>query len=206
MQRLLRIAAIGVVSVLVVAGCGGGGSDDSGGGSGGGSSLPTCPLDALQKATKPVNITFWHAMTRANEDMLTTLTNRFNASQSDVKVKLVNQIGYKENLEKYRAIAQESADVLMSLGQTALRAALLEGGGVKAKVAGLAKELAFEHNRISTSLIQRRLRLGYPRAARLMDMLEEAGIVGPNEGGGSRQVFNPEDKPAFQAPPDELRF
>ncbi len=103
MQRLLRIAAIGVVSVLVVAACGSGGSDDRGGGSGGGSSLPTCPLDALQKATKPVNITFWHAMTRANEDMLTTLTNRFNASQSDVKVKLVNQIGYKENLEKYRA-------------------------------------------------------------------------------------------------------
>jgi S-DNA-T family DNA segregation ATPase FtsK/SpoIIIE len=69
-----------------------------------------------------------------------------------------------------------------------------------------AKELAFEHNRISTSLIQRRLRLGYPRAARLMDMLEEAGVVGPNEGGGSRQVFNPDDKPAFTEPPDELRF
>ncbi len=69
-----------------------------------------------------------------------------------------------------------------------------------------AKELAFEHNRISTSLIQRRLRLGYPRAARLMDMLEEQGIVGPNEGGGSRQVHNPEDKPMFTAPPDELRF
>ncbi len=69
-----------------------------------------------------------------------------------------------------------------------------------------AKELAFEHNRISTSLIQRRLRLGYPRAARLMDMLEAEGIVGPNEGGGSRQVFNPDDKPPFTAPPDELRF
>jgi S-DNA-T family DNA segregation ATPase FtsK/SpoIIIE len=69
-----------------------------------------------------------------------------------------------------------------------------------------ARELAFEHNRISTSLIQRRLRLGYPRAARLMDMLEEEGIVGPNEGGGSRQVFNPEEKPMFTEPPDELRF
>ena len=69
-----------------------------------------------------------------------------------------------------------------------------------------AKELAYEHNRISTSLMQRRLRIGYPRAARLMDMLEEEGVVGPNEGGGSRQVFMPEDKPAFTAPPDELRF
>src|SRR3954464_9341392 len=104
MQRLLRIAAIGLVSALVVTACGGGGSDDSsGGGSGGGGSLPTCPLSALDKATKPVNITFWHAMTRANEETLKQLTDRFNSSQQDVRVKLVNQIGYKENLEKYRA-------------------------------------------------------------------------------------------------------
>ena len=82
----------------------------------------------------------------------------------------------------------------------------LEQEGASDDMFEKAKELAFEHNRISTSLIQRRLRLGYPRAARLMDMLEEAGIVGPNEGGGSRQVFNPDDKPPFTAPPDELRF
>jgi len=54
-----------------------------------------------------------------------------------------------------------------------------------------AKELALEHSRISTSLLQRRLRVGYPRAARLMDMLEEAGVVGPAEGGGSREVLHP---------------
>ncbi len=68
-----------------------------------------------------------------------------------------------------------------------------------------AKELAFEHNRVSTSLLQRRLRIGYPRAARLMDMLEDEGIVGPAEGGGSREVFTPDDKPLF-GEPDELKF
>ena len=52
-----------------------------------------------------------------------------------------------------------------------------------------AKELAMEHNRISTSLLQRRLRIGYPRAARLIDLLEEAGIVAEAEGGQSRQVL-----------------
>jgi S-DNA-T family DNA segregation ATPase FtsK/SpoIIIE len=52
-----------------------------------------------------------------------------------------------------------------------------------------ARELAAEHSRISTSLLQRRLRIGYPRAARLMDMLEEEGIVGPTEGTGSREVY-----------------
>jgi DNA segregation ATPase FtsK/SpoIIIE, S-DNA-T family len=38
--------------------------------------------------------------------------------------------------------------------------------------------------RASTSLLQRRLRIGYPRAARLMDELEELGVVGPSQGGG----------------------
>jgi S-DNA-T family DNA segregation ATPase FtsK/SpoIIIE len=38
--------------------------------------------------------------------------------------------------------------------------------------------------------LQRRLRIGYPRAARLMDALEEEGIVGPPESGGrSREVL-----------------
>jgi len=41
-----------------------------------------------------------------------------------------------------------------------------------------------EQEHASTSLLQRRLRIGYPRAARLMDQLEEEGIVGPPEAGG----------------------
>jgi S-DNA-T family DNA segregation ATPase FtsK/SpoIIIE len=52
-----------------------------------------------------------------------------------------------------------------------------------------AKELALQHTRVSTSLLQRRLHIGYPRAARLIDLLEEEGIVGPAEGGQSRQVL-----------------
>jgi S-DNA-T family DNA segregation ATPase FtsK/SpoIIIE len=40
-----------------------------------------------------------------------------------------------------------------------------------------AKRLAQEYKHISTSFLQRRLRIGYPRAARLMEMLEQAGLV-----------------------------
>ncbi|MGB2694766.1 MAG: DNA translocase FtsK [Dehalococcoidia bacterium] len=52
-----------------------------------------------------------------------------------------------------------------------------------------ALALAHAHQRISTSMLQRRLRIGYPRAARLMDMLEAQGVVGPAEGTGSRPVL-----------------
>ncbi len=52
-----------------------------------------------------------------------------------------------------------------------------------------AQELAQEHRSVSASMLQRRLRIGYPRAARLMDMLEERGVVGPAEGQGSRAVL-----------------
>ncbi len=51
-----------------------------------------------------------------------------------------------------------------------------------------ARRLALEHSRISTSFLQRRLGIGYPRAARIMDLLEEQGIVAPGEPGKSRQV------------------
>ena len=50
--------------------------------------------------------------------------------------------------------------------------------------------LARESQRLSTSMLQRRLRIGYPRAARLMDDLELRGIVGPADAsGGSREVL-----------------
>ena len=47
----------------------------------------------------------------------------------------------------------------------------------------------------SASLLQRRLRIGYPRAARLIDELEAMGVVGPAMGGGKERevLLGPED-------------
>lgn len=52
-----------------------------------------------------------------------------------------------------------------------------------------AKGLALEHQHISTSFLQRRLGIGYPRAAKIMDRLEELGVVASGEPGKSREVL-----------------
>ena len=54
-----------------------------------------------------------------------------------------------------------------------------------------AIDLVQQHNQASASFLQRHMRIGYPRAARLMDQLQKVGVVGPPEQGGrSRAVLN----------------
>jgi S-DNA-T family DNA segregation ATPase FtsK/SpoIIIE len=55
-----------------------------------------------------------------------------------------------------------------------------------------ATSLVRSSGRASASLLQRRLRIGYPRAARLLDQLEEAGVVGPSQGGGREREILPQ--------------
>ena len=52
-----------------------------------------------------------------------------------------------------------------------------------------ARKVVTESKKASASLLQRRLRIGYARAARLIDMLEERGVVGPGEGAKPREVY-----------------
>jgi len=61
-----------------------------------------------------------------------------------------------------------------------------------------AKEEVIRMGKASASLLQRRLRVGYARAARLIDMLEEAGIVGPADGARPREILV--DKSSLNAP------
>lgn len=52
-----------------------------------------------------------------------------------------------------------------------------------------AKEAVIKAGKASTSYIQRALRVGYSRAARLLDLLEEDGVIGPQDGTKPREVF-----------------
>ena len=75
-----------------------------------------------------------------------------------------------------------------------------EGGDSGVSIPGLASDgeadllreasqLAQGQKTLSTSYLQRKLKIGYPRAARLMDDLEDAGVVGPGEPGKPRKVM-----------------
>jgi S-DNA-T family DNA segregation ATPase FtsK/SpoIIIE len=58
-----------------------------------------------------------------------------------------------------------------------------------------AVEIVRQERRASASMLQRRLRIGYPRAARLIDELEELGVIGPAVSGGRERdvLIDPED-------------
>jgi len=52
-----------------------------------------------------------------------------------------------------------------------------------------AKQVVIESKKASTSFLQRRLRIGYSRAARLIDIMEERGVIGPQDGAKPRQIL-----------------
>jgi len=56
-----------------------------------------------------------------------------------------------------------------------------------------AVRVVLEAGRASTSTLQRRLRIGYGRAARLIDLMEKDGIVGPADGTRPREVLKKKD-------------
>ncbi|MEX2099791.1 MAG: ABC transporter substrate-binding protein [Acidimicrobiia bacterium] len=98
MKVFTRTTASGVAVILAVVGL-----LAVGGAPAGAAAKVKCPLSALKSATKPVEITMWHSAVEQNLKTLQSLTDEFNSSQSDVKVKLVSQIDYKETFTKYKA-------------------------------------------------------------------------------------------------------
>ena len=57
-----------------------------------------------------------------------------------------------------------------------------------------ASEWVLDTKRASVSALQRRFRIGYTRAGRLMDSMEKMGIVGPAEGAKPREILMTKDK------------
>ena len=57
-----------------------------------------------------------------------------------------------------------------------------------------AKRIVIEAKKASASLLQRKLRIGYARAARIIDILEERGVVGPGQGAKPREIYFKDEK------------
>ena len=72
-------------------------------------------------------------------------------------------------------------------------------GGQKDELFEEAVRTICQYDRASASLLQRRLRIGYARAARLLDELEMAGIIGPGEGSKPRDVLVKDAEEYLQA-------
>ncbi|MBQ4206815.1 MAG: DNA translocase FtsK, partial [Clostridia bacterium] len=85
-----------------------------------------------------------------------------------------------EEIER-QATAEKKKNALASAGDDAE-----DGGDV---MIDAAIEVVVETQQASTTLLQRKLRLGYARAARIMDELEQRGVVGPSEGSKPRKVL-----------------
>jgi S-DNA-T family DNA segregation ATPase FtsK/SpoIIIE len=90
-------------------------------------------------------------------------------------------------------VEKEEEDILESVHLREMEEADLEGSGDdvadRDALFRRAAEVVIQHQQGSTSLLQRRLKIGYGRAARIVDQLEQAGIVGPSEGSKPRDVL-----------------
>ena len=64
-----------------------------------------------------------------------------------------------------------------------------------------AKAVVIQNKKASTSFLQRKLGIGYSRAARIVDMLEDRGVIGPSNGSKAREVYvTSSQEPAGEAP------
>ena len=91
-----------------------------------------------------------------------------------------------EVMEKIEEVMKQSEK---GGGKSAGGSAPADGDEGCDELLGAAVEVILETGQASVSMLQRRLKLGYSRAARLVDQMEERGIVGPFEGSKPRQLL-----------------
>jgi S-DNA-T family DNA segregation ATPase FtsK/SpoIIIE len=109
---------------------------------------------------------------------------------SDKEVKRVVGWITKENQDASTQEIEE--DELAQSAQNSLEISELEGDDDP--LYEEAKRVAVEYQKASASLLQRRLKVGYARAARLLDLLEQQKVIGPGDGAKPREVYVAREK------------
>ncbi len=87
------------------------------------------------------------------------------------------------------AADQGANDPIFSAGSSASGGGFGDDNDVDDDLYDEAKDIVMKAGKASTSYIQRKLRVGYARAARLMDILEDKGVIGPADGSKPREVI-----------------
>jgi DNA segregation ATPase FtsK/SpoIIIE-like protein len=127
---------------------------------------------------------FYKELKRVREDMNTTLdcyktyTEKILRKQNTVYTDLVTEIRAKQEELAYEKESDEEKDPEDDEEES-------EEEGLYGEVCDFVQKTG----KASTSLLQRKFQIGYSHVARLIDLLEERGIVGPQNGSKPREVF-----------------
>ncbi len=121
-------------------------------------------------ASKPTRVQGTYVKDREIAEVIKFIKKDFNPTYSQSMIEEMEKMTPKDKK------AQGNSD---DLGAGSMQDEMLEA----------AIEVVVDLGQASTSLLQRKLRLGYSRAARIIDEMEEMGIIGPSEGSKPRQVL-----------------
>jgi len=136
------------------------------------------------------------------------------SSDSPKPVRLQSAFVSEEEIKKVvEYLKKQDADMLDQLdldekaegSNDSIFSSLTGGGDDEDDLYEDAKMAVIEAGKASTSYLQRKLRVGYSRAARLMDLLEENGVISAQDGSRPREIINDGTETAADEPDDELR-
>ncbi|MCE9614603.1 MAG: DNA translocase FtsK [Lentisphaerae bacterium] len=103
---------------------------------------------------------------------------------ADTEIRAITDFARSQGTPAYEVSIHQKLEKAEQGGDT-----MMDDGGEDEELLGRAVEIIRETRRASTSSLQRRLRIGYTRAARIMDVLEERGILGPPRGAEAREIL-----------------
>ena len=109
--------------------------------------------------------------------------------ERDQIVSFIKEQGTASYSEEITAQIEKHAEEKNSKGKSSEPEDSGDPAGEYDELLPQAVDVAFDMKQISVSMLQRRLKLGYSRAARIVDQMEELGIVGPFEGSKPRQMI-----------------
>jgi S-DNA-T family DNA segregation ATPase FtsK/SpoIIIE len=117
-------------------------------------------------------------------------------SEAEVKAVVKYLIDtYQDELTNEINLTDNAVSGKNSIFESTFEDQALDGDGDDDELYEQAKAVVIEAGKASTSYIQRKLRVGYARAARLIDILEERGVIGPGDGAKPRSVIGGGEKP-----------